>query len=246
MRPLLVCTDKSTPRRRSKRPTRDRENRTKRIELRVEPHELAKWIRVAQQDNYLGLSDFIRQVCNSAAKNRKHTSSEDDSWNTPQIVLDTIKPLGVIGLDPCSNAGSIVRARENWILPKHDGLALAWTRYHYAARRGFVYVNPPYGLQIIRWIRKCIEMARRGVEIVTLVPARVDTEWFEELQTAADVGLWRGRLTFLRAPYPALFPSALGYFGPRRELFRRAIAPRCVRVLEAAAPAFRLLRAVRG
>ena len=63
--------------------------------------------------------------------------------------------------------------------------------------------------------------AALGEEIIALLPARVDTKWFQEdiFPTAAAICFWKGRLTFLGAPAPALFPSAVVYWGPNVQRF---------------------------
>jgi hypothetical protein len=138
-------------------------------------------------------------------------SSARDSWNTPPEVLELVRRLGPIGLDPCSNAGSIVGASEEWRLERgEDGLARPW------ALAGLVYVNPPYGREIGPWAQKMAAEGRAGVEIVALLPARTDARWWQESVRTADALLfWRGRLRFLGAPSSAPFPSAVAYWGPR-------------------------------
>jgi hypothetical protein len=224
-----------------------------RFEVRLEPTERDNWIQAAGREGYLGVSDWIRDQCNGRARRRVLFSSDVDSYNTPQEVLDVIAPMGRILLDPCSNENSIVRARVAWT-KEDDSLPRSWllltgefrekttirrSRPNSSAEGGFVYCNPPYGDQLPIWIAKMVEEAKRGVEIIGLVPVRTDTQWYELAQTAADVALWRGRLTFGGAPDPAPFASCLLYFGPRHALFRKLLEPHCVRVIDAADPVWR-------
>jgi hypothetical protein len=88
-----------------------------------------------------------------------------------------------------------------------------------------VYVNPPYGSALADWAPKIAAEANAGLEIVALVPSRTDTDWFHTLwESARTTLLWKGRLKFLGAKYPAPFPSALFYFGKREEVFIKAFA----------------------
>ncbi len=146
-----------------------------------------------------------------------HASDRMD-WNTPQEVLQALDPLGPIWLDPCSNAASIVNAATEWRIERgEDGLARPWLRL------GFVFVNPEYGRALSSWAEKIATEARYGVEIVSLVPARTDTQWWATLVAGASAVLFlKGRLTFLGAPHPAPFPSALVYHGPRWARFLAA------------------------
>lgn len=148
-------------------------------------------------------------------------SSADQTWNTPRWFLDRVEhALGPIGLDPCSNATSKVRARVEYRLERgQDGLALPWCGL------GLVFVNPPFGREIVAWMMACaISGARNGVELVALVPARTDTKWWHVAARSCDAFvLWRGRFAFSkrrsRKHGNAPFPSSVFYWGPRPSVF---------------------------
>ena len=152
-------------------------------------------------------------------------SSAKDDWNTPASLLVLVRQLGAIGLDPCSNAGSIVGAKVEWRLDHGDeGLALPWTGY------GLTYVNPPYGAGIIDWVAKGATEFTAGIacenELVVLLPARTDTRWLQRWAAQADaICFLRGRLRFLGAPSSAPFPSCVAYWGPRVQSFIDTFAP---------------------
>lgn len=146
-------------------------------------------------------------------------ASGDMSWQTPDNVLERVRKLGTIALDPCTNAGNPVGAAR-FYTPKDFGLSQSWAT---DARGGLIYVNPPYGRELPEWIAKCVEEARNGAELVALVPSRTDTRWFDAaLGTCHALAFWRGRLKFRGAKDCAPFPSALFYWGPRRWDFVRA------------------------
>lgn len=146
------------------------------------------------------------------------TSTRAD-WCTPLVVLERVRQVGPIVLDPCASRGAIVRAAVEYH-EGDDGLTKSW------ALGGLVYVNPPYGRPISRWTWKMREEGERGVELVALLPARVDTEWWQEdvAPSAESICFWRGRLTFLGAEQGAPFPSAVVYWGERVRRFVRAFA----------------------
>jgi hypothetical protein len=106
-------------------------------------------------------------------------SSADQTWNTPRWFVDRVEAaLGPVGLDPCSNQWSEVRARVEYRLDRgQDGLVLPWDGL------GLVYVNPPFGRVIGRWMQRC---AASGAEVVALVPARVDAKWWHEAYAASS------------------------------------------------------------
>ena len=48
-----------------------------------------------------------------------------------------------------------------------DGLKQPWS--------GVAWMNPPYGAQLARWVKKCHDEAMRGVLVVGLIPVRSET-----------------------------------------------------------------------
>ena len=142
-------------------------------------------------------------------------ASDRGDWNTPWSIVSLVRQIAPIGLDPCSNAGSIVNAAVAVELGYADGLLYPWTDH------GLVYVNPPYGRAIVPWCQRALDHKWRGDDqLVMLLPARTDTKWFQSLiHEASAACFWKGRLTFLGAPASAPFPSCLIYFGDHSERF---------------------------
>lgn len=134
-------------------------------------------------------------------------SSKRQTWNTPDDVLRVIRRFDAIGLDPCSNAGSIVGAATEWRYERDgDSLLKSWCGH------GLVFCNPPYSKWLKRWMAKC---SMSGAEVISLTPARTDTTaWHSFAATADAICFWKGRMTFLGATAPAPFPSALCYWAP--------------------------------
>ncbi len=131
-----------------------------------------------------------------------HFSSETGEHYTPTKILEPIVAfMGAIDLDPCANPGKTVPATTHYT-KEDDGLSQEW--------HGKVFVNPPYGDAISAWIDKAIEefMDGRAEEIVLLLPARTDTQWFAKLRDC-PICFVRGRITFVGNDSPAPFPSCL-------------------------------------
>ena len=151
--------------------------------------------------------------------NKVLLKSNKQDWLTPNTVLDRVRIIDPIGLDPCGDLNSLVNATNTYLISNgQDGLSLFWDN------KGLVFCNPPYGRGLIKWARKVVYEAERDAEIILLVPARPDTKWFSILWNSMDaVCLWKGRIKFDGAPHPAPFPSALFYFGPRPLKFRRTM-----------------------
>lgn len=170
-------------------------------------------------------------------------SSAKSDWRTPAEVLELVRKVAPIALDPCTTVDNPTEARAVMTLDYAeaipDGLDCEWvggdglkhTWENVAARLGgLIYVNPPYGRDIWRWTEKCAEARAAEVDVIALLPARTDTRWWQDdcvPPDAADaVCFWRGRLTFVGAPAPAPFPSALVYWGPNKYRFADAFAAR--------------------
>lgn len=135
-----------------------------------------------------------------------HHSSESMEHYTPRKVIDLVVAcMGGIDLDPCSDPCHHVPAGKHFTI-EDDGLNQIWA--------GRVYMNPPYGRKIGQWVEKLAAEYERGnvTEAIALVPARVDTRWWDRLSDYV-VCMVIGRLTFIGNDDPAPFPSALFYLG---------------------------------
>ncbi len=96
--------------------------------------------------------------------------------------------------------------------PEQDGLKQEWT--------GVCWMNPPYGREIGKWVRKAYESALQGdATVVCLLPSRTETAWWHyyvqraKSEGFADITFLRGRLKFGASKNSAPFPSAIVFFG---------------------------------
>ncbi|NBV25160.1 MAG: adenine methyltransferase [Proteobacteria bacterium] len=93
--------------------------------------------------------------------------------------------------------------------PAEDGLAQSWQDER-------VFMNPPYGKELGRWMKKAYEEARdNGALVVCFVPARVDTNWWHNWASKGEVRFPKGRVKFAGADASAPFPVAVVIFRPR-------------------------------
>lgn len=139
-----------------------------------------------------------------------HFSSATDLWATPQAFFDDCNARFGFELDVCANPENAKCAK--FFSRADDGLAQNWT--------GVCWMNPPYGREIGKWMRKAYESSLGGATVVCLVPARTDTAWWHDYAVKGDVEFIRGRLKFGGSANSAPFPSALVIFRP--EALRRA------------------------
>jgi len=142
----------------------------------------------------------------------EHRSTKTDHL-TPDSILELVRSFAPIELDPCTSKENPTRAK--YIRTREcspDGLETAWHEFD-----GLVYVNPPYGRRkgqrCKEWVDKAISEYQQGAEIIMLLPARTDTQWFQLAMLHGFVLFVRGRITFKGQSNGAPFPSALVYFG---------------------------------
>ena len=124
-------------------------------------------------------------------KRREHLralfSSESDCWSTPQYLFDALDLEFNFSLDATATAENTKCL--SFISPEQDALRQSWN--------GTVWLNPPYGRAIGKFIQKAVEEATRGATVVCLVPARTDSKWFNlALKHADELRFIRGRLKF--------------------------------------------------
>ena len=131
-------------------------------------------------------------------------SSASDQWATPQQFFDDWAKLFPFTLDVCADAGNA--KCEHYFDREADGLRQDWAPH-------VCWVNPPYGREIGRWVKKAFEESQKGATVVCLLPARTDTAWWHDYVIEhAEVAFIRGRLKFGTATNSAPFPSAVAVF----------------------------------
>lgn len=144
-------------------------------------------------------------------------SSAQHDWRTPRALFEVISVMaGGFRLDAAADADS--RLVVPWLGPgglDEDALATEWSNRggHYCPNR--VWLNPPYGRALAQFSAKAVEQVMKfpDMEVWLLVPARVDTRWWNLLMTRAkEVWFMAGRVKFERpdgARDSAPFPTAI-------------------------------------
>ena len=144
------------------------------------------------------MSGLYQYLCNI------HFSFDSPEWLTPKEILDmVVEVFGKIDLDPCADEGENVPAEHHFT---YGGLGIDWF--------GKVYMNPPYGNELPKWVQKmCHEYDEDNIDAgLVLVPSRTDTEWFYELRDYPRCFI-KGRLKFSDSENSAPFPSMVVYLG---------------------------------
>ena len=151
-------------------------------------------------------------------------SSVSNEWETPKWLFDKLNDEFNFTLDPCCTKEN--KTCDIYFTIEDDGLAKEWFGHN-------VYVNPPYGREIGKWVKKCYSESLNGVLCVMCIPARTDTNWFHDyIYNKAEIRFIRGRLKFINRLLPtynsngdfkvspAPFPSMIVIFYPKSNKLR--------------------------
>jgi phage N-6-adenine-methyltransferase len=135
-------------------------------------------------------------------------SSKSSEWETPQDFYERLNRAYDFNLDPCATANTA--KCKNYFTESDDGLSKDWEGHK-------VFMNPPYGREISKWIKKAYEEGSKPhTTVVCLIPSRTDTKyWHQYCMKADEIYFVKGRLKFGNSSNAAPFPSAVVVFrGP--------------------------------
>ena len=135
--------------------------------------------------------------------NKGMFTSKTPEWSTPQDLFDRLDKKYHFTLDPCCT-------HENAKCEKHytkedQGLNQSWAGE-------VVFMNPPYGREILVWMENAYNESLGGTTVVCLVPSRTDTKWWHDYAMKGEIEFIRGRLKFGGCKNNAPFPSAIVVF----------------------------------
>jgi len=139
-----------------------------------------------------------------------HFSSKSNEWTTPQNFYIKLNDEFNFTLDPCCTKES-AKCKKYYTI-EDDGLSQDWSNER-------VFMNPPYGREIGKWIKKAYEESKKSAIVVCLIPARTDTRyWWDFIFPYAEIRFIKGRLKFTNngKSAPAPFPSAIVIFGGKK------------------------------
>ena len=131
-------------------------------------------------------------------------------WETPQWFFNKLNKEFKFTLDPCCTKKT--KKCDIYFTRRQDGLQQDWGNH-------VVFMNPPYGREISKWIKKAYEESRKKAIVVCLVAARTETNGWWDYCRKGRIRFIRGRLKFKGknkkgklVNYDATFPSAVIIF----------------------------------
>lgn len=135
----------------------------------------------------------------------------NDCWGTPQALFDKLNAEFHFVLDVCALPENAKCAE--YFSPATDGLTRRWVTRCYSES---VWMNPPYGRGIERWVQKAYEESTAGVRVVALIPARTNAPWWHDyVMRAREIRFVRRKVSFEGTVDGVPFwGSAIAVFGP--------------------------------
>ena len=138
--------------------------------------------------------------------------SKRQDWETPDELFQPLNKEFGFTLDVCATS-------ENAKCPQFfsiadNALVKDW--------RGVCWMNPPFGQQIQKWVRKAYQSAQEGCTVVCLLPARTNTGYWHDVCMKGEIRFIRGYPKFGNAVQGLKAPLAIVIFRPERNLTQPA------------------------
>lgn len=146
--------------------------------------------------------------------NKGLMSSVSVEWATPVKFFEELNTEFRFELDPCATHEN--HKCDMYYTKEQDGLSLDWPE------KINIYVNPPYGREISKWVKKCYDTWKGNNKtntIVMLLPSRTDTKWFHDYiyGKATEIRFIKGRLKFNDCGVSAHFPSMVVIYERKKD-----------------------------
>jgi site-specific DNA-methyltransferase (adenine-specific) len=136
-------------------------------------------------------------------------TSRTEEWETPEYVFLALKKEFDFQVDVCATSEN---AKCKIYFDKSvDGLKREWSPFR-------CWMNPPYGRDISKWMKKAFAESQRGALVVCLIPSRTDTKWWHDwVMKSSEIRFVSGRISFGISKNSAPFPSCIVIYYPELE-----------------------------
>ena len=136
------------------------------------------------------------------ARLEKQFESATVEWPTPDTLWKPLDDEFGFTLDVCATPENAKCAR--YFTKAQDGLAQEW--------QGVCWMNPPYGREMVGWLKRAEAEKSNGVTTVALIPSRTNTGWWHDIVMPNEVRFVRGRPKFGNAAQGLPWPLAVIVF----------------------------------
>ena len=133
--------------------------------------------------------------------------SKSIEYSTPLKIVEPLIKEFNITRDVCASS-------ENYKLPDYwtkedDALTKTWN--------GNCWMNPPFGRQISKWVRKAYSESGNGTQ-VCLIPVRSNTKWWAEVSPNSEIRFINGEVNFNNEPRGLWLPMCIIIFGEQAKI----------------------------
>jgi phage N-6-adenine-methyltransferase len=112
--------------------------------------------------------------------------SDTVEYETPKELFEPLKKEFNIEFDVCASATN-AKCERYWT-KEENALEKKW--------EGVCWMNPPYGRDLKKWVRKAYESSLNGATVVCLLPVRSNTNWWHDYVMKGEIRFIRGRVRF--------------------------------------------------
>ncbi len=129
--------------------------------------------------------------------------STQSNWRTPRDLFKKLDAIYHFGLDAAADDDNALCAKYYTEKDSalNDGSYNSPVDWCDRADTPTVWLNPPYGRLVRRWMDVASSEAEHGLTVVCLAPARTDAKWFQfAIHRAKAICFLPGRLKFTRPP----------------------------------------------
>jgi site-specific DNA-methyltransferase (adenine-specific) len=155
----------------------------------------------------LNFREAVQRAGVSRQRLNEAIRSDRDDWGTPEWVFTPLHAEFGFTLDACAVPENAKCPR--YYTPADDGISQDWGHET-------VWMNPPYGRTIGRWLAKAYEASKAGATVVCLVPGKRTPLWWRTYikPYASEIRDLDKRIKFVGAKHNAPFDSAVVVFRP--------------------------------
>ena len=108
-------------------------------------------------------------------------------YETPPEIFGPLNNEFKFTLDVCAIPEN---AKCNkYFTPNENGLSKKW--------EGVCWMNPPFGREMKKWVKKAFEEWGQGATVVALLPARTNTLWWHDWVMKGEVRFIKGEVRFV-------------------------------------------------
>jgi len=107
-------------------------------------------------------------------------------YETPDEIFNPLDDEFGFTLDVCADKDNT--KCELFYSKEQDSLSRKW--------QGVCWMNPPFGREMKKWVKKAYESWKEGATVVCLLPSRTNTLWWHDWVMKGEVRFIKGEVTF--------------------------------------------------